>query len=126
MSFEPLTSEVGHSLECASVAIIDGLPWDFATFDQFIKRIRRLNSQKPITVYIIMPPNSLTTRIWPRLKNKTAASDIALDGKLVLQIEDPMELIEVLEQLIAGGATPDGTEVPEAEVASMWCARAAA
>jgi hypothetical protein len=110
----------GHSLECASVAILDGLPWDFATFDQFIKRIRRLNSQRPITVYIIMPPNSLTTKIWHRLKNKTAASDIALDGKLVLQVETPIELSEILDELVASGATPDGTEVPEVDVRARW------
>ena len=113
----------GHSLDCASVAIIDGLPWDFATFDQFIKRIRRLTSHKPITVYIIMPPESLTTRIWARLKNKTAASDLALDGKLSRQNEAPIDRFAVLRELQERGARLDGTEVAEADVHTTWIAQ---
>jgi len=34
--------------------ILKGLPWDFATFDQFIARVHRLTSQKPVVVYVVL------------------------------------------------------------------------
>jgi hypothetical protein len=67
-----------------------------------------------------MPPDSLTTRIWARVKNKTAASDLALDGKLSVQQEAPIDRAALLRELQERGAHLDGTEVNEADVYAMW------
>ncbi len=111
---------LGHSLECASVLIEEGLPYDFATKDQMIKRIRRLTSTKPNRVYLIMPTASLTTKIWSRLKDKTAASDLALDGHLSRHDEAPLDGAALLRELQEDGARLDGTEVAESEVFALW------
>lgn len=113
---------LGHNLDCANIGIIDGLPWDFASFDQWIKRIRRLTSKKPITVYVMLPENSLATKIWMQLVQKTAASDLALDGKIASQTEKPIDRAVVLRELQEAGARLDGTEVPEADVRALWAA----
>ncbi len=111
---------LGHNLDCASVVIVDGLPYDFATWDQYLKRARRLTSKRPITVYIIIPADSLTTKIWTRLKHKTAASDLALDGRLSHDDEEPIDRAAILRELQELGARVDGSEVLESDVRAMW------
>lgn len=116
---------LGHNLDCASVIILDGLPWDFATKDQMVKRVRRLTSRRPVTAYIIMPTASLTTKIWSVLKDKTAASDLALDAKLSRYDEAPIDRAAMLRDLQEQGAEIDGTEVPEEQVLALWNSRSA-
>jgi hypothetical protein len=111
---------LGHNLDCASVVIVDGLPWDYATWDQFIKRARRLTSRKPVIVYVIMPSDSLATRKWVGLNFKTDASDLALDGKLSARAEEKIDRAKILRELQERGVHFDGTEIPEAEVQRLW------
>jgi hypothetical protein len=111
---------LGHNLDCASVVIVDGLPWDYATWDQFIKRARRLTSKRPVTVYVIMPSDSLATRKWTGLNFKTDASDLALDGKLSARAEEKIDRAKILRELQERGVRFDGTEVREAEVRRIW------
>lgn len=116
---------LGHNLDCASVIILDGLPWDYATKDQMVKRVRRLTSRRPVVAYIIMPTASLTSKIWSRLKDKTAASDLALDAKLSRYDEAPINWAVMLHELQEEGAQLDGTEVPEEQVFALWNSRSA-
>jgi hypothetical protein len=111
---------LGHNLDCASIVIVYGLPWDFATWDQFVKRVRRLTSPRPITVYVVIPVGGLTEKKWDRLKDKTAASDLALDGHLSDQNEELIDQAQVLRELQARGMRFDGTEVPEYLVEAAW------
>jgi len=111
---------LGHNLDVASVVIVDGLPWDFATWDQFVKRARRLTSKRPVKVYVMLPADSLATKKWSLLKDKTASADLALDGRLARQDERPVDRAAVLRELQDRGVRFDGTEVPEAQVQRMW------
>lgn len=111
---------LGHNLDCASVIILDGLPWDFATKDQMVKRVRRLTSRRPVTAYIILPTSSLSTKIWSSLRDKTAASDLALDAKLSSHDEQPIDRTAILRELQEEGAELDGTEVPERHIFALW------
>jgi hypothetical protein len=114
---------LGHNLDVASVVIVDGLPWDFSTWDQFLKRARRLTSKKPVTVYIILPDGSLATEKWARLKDKTAAADLAMDGRLAAQKEEPIDQAALLRELQERGVRFDGTEIPEDQVRKAWYPR---
>jgi hypothetical protein len=111
---------LGHNLDVASVVIVDGLPWDYATWDQFIKRARRLTSKRPVTVYVILPADSLAGRKWTGLNLKTDASDLALDGKLSARTEEKIDRAKILRELQARGVRFDGTEIPEVEVRRLW------
>jgi len=43
---------LGHNPDVASAVIINGLPWDFASFDQAINRVHRITSREPVDVFI--------------------------------------------------------------------------
>lgn len=111
---------MGHNLDCASVAIVDGLPYDFATFDQFCKRVRRLTSKRPVTVIPIMQPGSLASRKWDLLKSKTKAADLALDGKLCEQKTAEVDMSALLAELQEKGIKSDGSDIAEADCAARW------
>ena len=111
---------LGHNLDTASVVICDGLPWDFATWDQYLKRARRLTSRRPVKVYPILPHDSLATTKWQRLADKTAAADLAMDGKLWAKDERPIDRAALLRELQERGARLMGDEVDEHAVRRLW------
>jgi hypothetical protein len=112
--------KLGHDLAVASAVVLNGLPYSFLIWDQFIKRVRRLTSKKPVNVYAIIPRRSLAETKWGILKDKGGASDLAFDGELFVQDEKPIDWAKELQGLIERGLSADGMEVPEEEVEQTW------
>jgi SNF2 family DNA or RNA helicase len=110
---------LGHNLDTANVVIVHGLPWDYATFDQFIARVHRLTSKRDVTIYIVLTEGSIDERKWQLLNNKSAAAQLALDGHLFEQHEEQIDLQKVLDDLKAKGI-PTGTTINEADITRQW------
>lgn len=117
---------LGHNLDCASVFIGYGLPWDFAGWDQLIKRVRRLSSPEPVTVYVFLPEGSLEEDVWAQLGDKGAAADLALDGHVVARRESTMDQAALLRAMQERGVVVTGREWEEHQVQARWEARATA
>lgn len=111
---------LGHSLETASCVIVTGLVFSYEMFDQFIARAWRLNSPGPVTVYIAMALASLDPKKWDLLCKKAQAADLALDGELIDQAEEPVSLEQVLKDLRKQGVAPTGDEIPETDIEAAW------
>jgi hypothetical protein len=112
---------LGHNLDVASVAIVFGFPESHEALDQFIKRVHRLTSKKPVTIYFVYPKHSMGEKKKKLLSNKGAASDLALDGQLIDVPEPPIDWRKVLKGMEKAGATlsAEGT-VEEATVQALW------
>ena len=111
---------LGHNLDTASVVVVDGLVFSYEMFDQFIARAHRLSSRKPVTVYVMLTKGSLDERKWALLSAKAAAADLALDGQLMDEREEPISLEQVLKDLQAQGVPLTGEEIAEAELRTAW------
>lgn len=111
---------LGHNLDTASVVIVDGLVFSYEMFDQFIARAHRLSSRKPVTVYVMLTKGSLDEKKWALLSAKAAAADLALDGQLMDEREEPISLEQVLKELQAKGVPLTGEEIAEAELRAAW------
>ena len=111
---------LGHNLDTASVVIVDGLVFSYEMFDQFIARAHRLSSSKPVTVYVMLTKGSLDEKKWELLSAKAAAADLALDGQLMDEREEPISLEQVLKDLQAKGVPLTGEEIAEAELRAAW------
>jgi len=94
---------LGHNLSVANVVILRGLPWDYSSLFQFIARAHRLTSKRPVKVYVVMTQSSLDQKKWQLLEDKTAAAELAVDGDLFAKKEEPINLQEMLEELIEKG-----------------------
>ena len=111
---------LGHNLDTASVVVVDGLVFSYEMFDQFIARAHRLSSKRPVTVYVMLTKGSLDEKKWELLCQKAAAADLALDGQLMDEREEPISLEQVLKDLQAKGVPLTGEEIAEAELQAAW------
>ena len=112
--------KLGHNLDVASTVILTGLPYSYMVADQFIARVHRLTSKRPVSIYTVIPKGSLTERKWTLLKDKGGTSDLAFDGELSIQPEKPINWNKVLEDMKAAGIRSDGSEVLEADIEEAW------
>lgn len=111
---------LGHNLDTASVVVVDGLVFSYEMFDQFVARVHRLSSTKPVTVYVMLTKGGLDEKKWELLCQKAEAADLALDGQLMDEREDPISLEQVLKDLQKQGVPLTGEEIDETEVKAMW------
>jgi hypothetical protein len=111
---------LGHNLDTASVVVVDGLVFSYEMFDQFIARAHRLSSRKPVTVYVMLTKGSLDEKKWELLSAKGAAADLALDGQLMDEREEPISMEKVLTELQTRGVPVTGEEVSERELRAAW------
>ena len=95
----------------------------FEMFDQFIARAHRLSSRKPVTVYVMLTKGSLDEKKWTLLSAKAAAADLALDGQLMDEREEPISLEQVLKELQAKGVPLTGEEIARPSCAQRGRAR---
>lgn len=115
--------KLGHNLAVASTVITSGLPWSYMAIDQFVARVHRLTSEKPVSVYVVLPKGSLSERKWSLLKDKGGTSDLAYDGELKVQPEQAIDWQKVLKEMKQRGinAAKDSDElVDEAEIRAAW------
>lgn len=111
---------LGHSLEAASCVIANGLVFSYEMFDQFIARAWRLTSPGPVSVYVALTLGSLDPKKWELLCQKAKAADLALDGQLVDEPEQPISREEFLRELRKQGVKPTGEEIEEADIRAAW------
>ena len=112
--------KLGHNLDCASVVIVHGLPYSHMTMDQFLARVHRLTSKKPVTVYIILPENTLAEGKWELLKDKAGSANLAYDGSMMDQPEEQEDLAKVVQAMKERGILPEGNEIHERDVKRQW------
>jgi len=111
--------KLGHNLDVANVVILRGLPWDYSTFDQFVDRVHRLTSTRPVSVYIVLADGSVDMRKWELVQQKGAAAELALDGMLFHQEREEVNLQQVLDELKERGISKKGS-IAEAIVEREW------
>lgn len=115
---------LGHSLDAGSAIVINGLPWDWESFDQFVKRVRRLTSKRDIDVHLVIPQNdstlTITEKKWNLLQQKGQAADLALDGRLVEKDVEKIKDEDVLRELMDKGIQASDDEIAESEIERTW------
>ena len=112
--------KLGHNLTAASCVIVHGLTDGWMQFHQFLERVHRLTSPDPVSVYVVIPNGSLAEKKWQLLKDKGGTSDLAYDGELSVQPEEPVDWNQVLREMKEKGIRATGDEIPEEEVEAAW------
>ena len=110
----------GHNLPEVSVVILHGPPWTHLEVKQFVDRAWRLTSTRPVVVYVVIPQGLIGERKWELVKDKGAASDLALDGQLVEEPEPEINWSDELRKMRKAGIEATGDEVPESEIEALW------
>ena len=109
----------GHSFENCAHLIAVGYPWAYDVFAQFVDRIWRLTSPRPITVYPVITTGSIEERMRDLFSDKSDTAQLMLDGKLFPDTVDDIDperlLAEAFDAFKAAGPGAD-----ESLLESAW------
>ena len=72
-----------------------------------------------MTVYVVLTEGSVDERKWQLLNDKSAAAQLALDGRLFEQDEERIDLQKILDELKEQGVMVNSV-VPEELVKQQW------
>jgi len=99
----------GHSFPLANNVILMAYSWAWDKFEQAINRVHRLNSRWNVKVWPIICDRSIDRKLEAMLQEKGDACELVLDGKLLGEQTDEVNLAELLE--IARKEFADGKNI---------------
>lgn len=114
----------GHSFECANHLILPSLSWALDDNLQFIHRVWRLTSTKPVTIYPLTIPGTIDDKMLELFTQKSDAAALALDGALQAEQVEELDMAQLLAEVLSGYRPTDAT-VSEDDMERRWPAMAA-
>jgi SNF2 family DNA or RNA helicase len=108
----------GHSWDLANNCALIAYDWAYNLFEQAINRIHRLNSKKVVNVYPIMCLGSVDRKLEALIEEKGNACELVLDGKLLGENIEEVNLAELLQ--IAAAEFADQKTYPEELLEKEW------
>lgn len=115
---------LGHNLDAADAVVLHGIDWDYETYDQFINRVHRLTSRRPIDVYVMLPASAssptFTKKKWSIIEQKGQSIELALDGRLIEKHDTQIDQAQIVRELMERGIHATGDEIDESEVEQAW------
>lgn len=115
----------GHNLDCCYHLILPGLEWALDLNRQAVDRVHRLTSKKDVTIYVIITKGTIDERLAAVWQEKGDSSDLALDGRLVQEAREKMDVATFLREAVAD-FDPDTKTLDEREMECRWHAAGAA
>ncbi len=86
----------GHDFYLASNAILLSFSWAWDKFEQAINRVHRMTSPKPVKVWSIVAEGTVDRRLESLLHEKGDSAELVLDGKLLGERTEEVNLAELL------------------------------
>ena len=109
----------GHSFECASHLIMPSLDWALDTNSQSEDRVHRLNSAKPVSIYVMVTEGTIDGRLTDLYAEKGDSASLALSAELNAVNEGEINLGQLLADAIANfDATAD--TIDELDIEKEW------
>lgn len=109
-----------YSFHMCSNLIIGSLEWSYGSFAQAKGRVWRLNSPKPVKIYVILHTDSIEELMFDKLANKEDAATICLRGERVDRDVVSIDTNELLAEHIENWDNKDRGEPWEAETEEAW------
>jgi hypothetical protein len=87
----------GHNFFRCSHVVLFAFSWSLDTLLQFVNRVHRWNSPKGVTVHVVLSDGTVDRRLESLLHEKDTAAELVLDGKLMGEVVEEMNLRDLLE-----------------------------
>jgi SNF2 family DNA or RNA helicase len=111
----------GHSFPLCNNAVLMAYSWAWDKFEQAINRVHRLNSRWAVKIWSIICDGSIDRKLDAMRQEKGDAAELVLDGHLIGEQTDEVNLAELLE--IARKEFADGRNIitiDEQELEKEW------
>jgi SNF2 family DNA or RNA helicase len=105
--------------ECSNL-IIASLEWSYGVFNQALGRVYRLNSPRPVKVYVILMQNSIEEAMYDKLGSKEDTAKICLHGERVPRNTVPMDANEIFADHLGIFGTSNHETVSEYLCEDLW------
>jgi hypothetical protein len=109
----------GHSFHLANNVILVAYSWAYDKFIQALSRVHRMNSARPVNVYVVICQGTIDRRLESLIQDKGDAAELVLDGRLIGERTEEVNLAELLKiahkEFDAGSNTID-----EALLQAQW------
>ena len=105
--------------QCSNL-VIGSLEWSYGTFSQAKGRVWRLNSPRPVKIYVILHHDSIEEFMFDKLANKQDAATICLRGERVDTDVVSMDTSEILASHIDEWKEYDRGEPAEFATEESW------
>lgn len=92
----------GHSFDMCPNLILPSLDWAYDVNSQFVDRVWRMNSSKPVNVYTVATKDTVDEYLLEIFKEKEDSSQLALDGALQAADMDEASVGALLEKSFKG------------------------
>lgn len=109
-----------YSFNQCSNLIIASLEWSYGVFNQALGRVYRLNSPKPVKVYVILMNNSIEEAMYDKLGSKEDTAKICLHGERVPRDTVPMDANEIFADHLGIFNDQDVHSVSEYMCEELW------
>ena len=109
----------GHSWPQCRYVILLAYSWAADKVKQSLDRIYRINSTRDVHVYVILCENSVDLRLAELDNEKADSSELVLDGELVLEPCQELNLLDLLEG-VSRDYDPEAATVDEASLEARW------
>lgn len=87
----------GHSFHLANNVILIAYSWAYDKFKQALDRVHRMNSVKPVNVYVVLCQGSIDRKLESLVQEKGDAAELVLDGQLIGERSEEVNLAELLK-----------------------------
>ena len=109
----------GHSFHLANNVILMAYSWAYDKFKQALDRVHRMNSVKPVNVYVVLCTGSIDRRLESLVQEKSDAAELVLDGRLIGERTEEVNLAELLKVAQREFNEEDAT-LDEALLQAQW------
>jgi len=109
----------GHSFHLANNVILIAYSWAYDKFKQALDRVHRMNSAKPINVYVVLCQGTIDRKLESLVGEKGDAAELVLDGQLIGERQEEVNLAELLRIARREFNEKDNT-LDEALLQSQW------
>lgn len=110
----------GHSFPLCSNVIVTSFDWALDKLIQGINRAHRINSPGPVNVYSIIAEGTADRVLEQLLNEKADSANLALDGRLLTESSQEVNVAELLQEAAADYRRNDGKAVCEEILSATW------
>ena len=109
----------GHSFSQCPNLILPSLEWAFDNNDQAIDRVHRLDSEKPVNIYVMVGEGTIDERLESLFREKGDCASLALDGRLFADDKRDLNLAELLDDAVRNFNAKADT-IDETDIEAEW------
>ena len=108
----------GNSWHHCNNAVLLAFDWAYNLYEQAINRVHRLNSYRPVNIYPVIADGTIDRRLESLTEEKGDAAELVLDGQLLGEQIEEVNLAELLKFALAEFANVK--TVPEHRLEGEW------